>query len=650
MPSLKNLRHSFFLFPLSLLFFVTLMTGFNLSGSSVAVYGVTAGQSTGEAGLVMGHFRPIRSDEWLVRTPWLMSQIRNGLPTETGSGFGPIDAGVVGDLPTRSLDVLVRPHHLTSWFLSPDRALAAEWWMWHLLMMCGVYTFVVAISRHRGAGTLAALVLALSPSTQWWLAPGTFTTVGYGTLAGGLLVLAVQSSHRRQKFGLAILAGWSAACMISTLYVPWIITTAIVVTTAIAPALLHEVVSRPSRKDGLQAVGQAIGVMTVVCALLIATYVLRHSEAIRAIGETVYPGQRTSERGGTLNPATAFGSPFDYLASGPQTVNVNGTNQSENSSGILFVVPIATVFFGLLAAGRRFWNNREGRVLAGLLVGALVLVAWAFLPLPSYIGRLALLDRVPPGRLPPALSLVSAVTLGMFVSYLRNNNVRIPRTVVIVSVGVFGFIQLWAAGLYRVEVSAVNPSKPLMITVVLMAGFVLVCTQRWLLGASTFVAFGLFQAMSINPIQHGAESLLNNPVTQLIETVENSNTGDAGWLMLGGDVYVRGSIEATGVDFVSGISRYPNHATWEVLDPDHKYVDAWNRYAHLVVEAGPIGSAPVITSPQTDVVKVVLDPCDTRLGSIGVRTVITQDYQLTGCGRLLGETTWGTRVIRAYGI
>ena len=56
-----------------------------------------------------------------------------------------------------------------------------------------------------------------------------------------------------------------------------------------------------------------------------------------------------------------------------------------------------------------------------------------------------------------------------------------------------------------------------------------------------------------------------------------------------------------------------------------EHVDAWNRYAHLVVEAGPIGSAPVITSPQTDVVKVVLDPCDIRLGSIGVRTVITQD-------------------------
>ena len=647
---IERLRRSTFLFPLCLLVFVIVMTILNVSGSSVGVYGVSAGQTPEESGLITGVVRPIRSDEWLVRTPWLMSQIRNGLPTETESGFGPIDAGVVGDIPTRSLDLLVRPHHVTSWLLPPDRALAAEWWMWHLLMMSGIYTFVVAISQHRGAGVLASFVLALSPSTQWWLAPGTFTTVGYGTLAGGLAILAFQARERGRQVGLSVLAGWSAACMLSTLYVPWIITTTIVVGCAVLPVVVYRLFSGADDRWKMSDVVRVVGVAGAVFLVLVTSYVLRHSEAIQAIGETVYPGQRTGERGGTLNPATVFGAPFDFLAYGPQTVNINGTNQSENSSGIVFALPIAVIFFGLLTAGHKFRKNIEGLVLGGLLAGSAILAAWAFLPLPAYVGRLVLLDRVPPGRLPPAISLVSSLALGALLSYLHNNNVTVSRSIRIAAVPVFSFVQLWTAGLYRVELNEVNPWRPIFVIVLLTIGFLFVTSKRWLVGSVVLIAFGLFQTVNINPLQRGADALLENPVSQLVNKVESSSATDSGWLMLGGDVYVRGSIEATGVDFLSGISRYPNHETWEKLDPTRQYVDAWNRYAHLVVETGVPGSLPVISTPQTDVVKIVLDPCDSRLSTLGVTKIVTQDYSLAGCGTLVGETTWGSRVIRVYSI
>ena len=647
---IERLRRSTFLFPLCLLVFVIVMTILNVSGSSVGVYGVSAGQTPEESGLITGVVRPIRSDEWLVRTPWLMSQIRNGLPTETESGFGPIDAGVVGDIPTRSLDLLVRPHHVTSWLLPPDRALAAEWWMWHLLMMSGIYTFVVAISQHRGAGVLASFVLALSPSTQWWLAPGTFTTVGYGTLAGALAILAFQARQRGRQVGLSGLAGWSAACMLSTLYVPWIITTTIVVGCAVLPVVVYRLCSEADDRWKISDVVRVVGIAGAVFLVLVASYVLRHSEAIQAIGETVYPGQRTGERGGTLNPATVFGAPFDFLAYGPQTVNINGTNQSENSSGIVFALPIAVIFFGLLTAGHKFRKNIEGLVLGGLLAGSAILAAWAFLPLPAYVGRLVLLDRVPPGRLPPAISLVSSLALGALLSYLHNNNVTVSRSIRIAAVLVFSFVQLWAAGLYRVELNEVNPWRPIFVIVLLTIGFLFVTSKRWLVGSVVLIAFGLFQTININPLQRGADALLENPVSQLVNKVESSSATDSGWLMLGGDVYVRGSIEATGVDFLSGISRYPNHETWEKLDPTRQYVDAWNRYAHLVVEIGSPGSVPIISTPQADVVKIVLDPCDSRLSTLGVTKIVTQDYSLAGCGTLVGETTWGSRVIRVYSI
>jgi hypothetical protein len=57
---------------------------------------------------------------------------------------------------------------------------------------------------------------------------------------------------------------------------------------------------------------------------------------------------------------------------------------------------------------------------------------------------------------------------------------------------------------------------------------------------------------------------------------------------------------------------------------------------------------PVITSPQADVVKVALDPCDGRLQKMDVTIIVTQDFEFSACGSLIGETVWGTRTVRAY--
>lgn len=645
---LINLTTSAFFFPICVVLFGALLTSLNLSGSSVGVYGVTAGQSTSEAGVLYGQVRPIRSDEWLVRTPWLMSQVRNGLPTTTNSGFGPLDVGVVGDLPTRSLDILVRPHHITSWFLPPDRALAAEWWVWQILMVCGVYTFVFAVTRHKAAAAISGLLLALSPSSQWWLAPGSFTTVGYGSLGAGLFVFALHTNSKKMRLALSVLSGWAIACLVASLYVPWIITTLIVLGLAVVGVVIGYLRERATRRQRIKTLGLIAAPFLATFVLFVASYVLRHTEAISDIGSTVYPGQRVGERGGTLSPATLFGGPFDYVAFGPQTVNINGTNQSENSSGVMYAVPIAVMMFGIASSTRRAFRSSGGHALLGLLCGSLALFSWALLPLPSYVGRLLLLDRVPPGRLPPGLALASVLILGVFIGLLRLRQFEISRKVRIVSLLTFGFVQFWAAGLYRVEASEVNPWKPLLISGFLIIAMWLITGRLWKVGGAILIVFASVQAIQVNPIQHGAEALLKNPVSELVEEIEDASPGQEGWVVLGGDVYVRGTIEATGVDFVSGISRYPNSETWKILDPDGRYTDAWNRYAHVVVEAGPALEPPVITSPQADVVKVALDPCDGRLQKMDVTIIVTQDFEFSACGSLIGETVWGTRTVRAY--
>jgi hypothetical protein len=125
---------------------------------------------------------------------------------------------------------------------------------------------------------------------------------------------------------------------------------------------------------------------------------------------------------------------------------------------------------------------------------------------------------------------------------------------------------------------------------------------------------------------------------------------DKGWMLIGGDIYVRGSIEATGVSFLSGVSRYPNWDAWLILDPTLQYEESWNRYGHLSISVGEKNSEPVISSPQSDVIQIVIDPCDKRLELLNVDLVVVQDMEISGCGTLLDDVTWGNRKIRVYAL
>lgn len=636
------------LFPIGLVFLVVILTTANVSGSSVGVYGISAGQSAAESGIKLGQARPVRSDEWLVRTPWLLNQVKNGLPSTSSSGIGSHDVSVVGDLPVRSLDILVRPHHITSWLLSPERALAAEWWTWHLLMICGIFALIYSLTRRTVIAAGCGVLLALSPSTQWWVAPGSFTTVGYGALAGAFFIEAV-SKVGRQRIVYGVLAGWTFACFVCTLYIPWMITTAIVVGCVVVGVLIELARNAPSRREIARVVLGIAVVAGSIAAILIATFVLRHAEAMKAVNGTIYPGNRVAEVGGKLNPATLFGAPFDYNAFNPQTVTVNGTNQSENSAGIALLIPAAIVLFALVAAGLKILRNRTTAALTAVIVSGVILMSWALLPLPSYVGRMFLLDRVPPLRLLPTLSLVSVIAFGLVVCLVGTEDIRPRPSAVVVSILTFGFIQMWAAGLYRVEQNAINPWRPLIL-VGLICFAIGACLSGFVRsGLALLLGFSIVQFVQTNPVQVGADSLLKNPVSALVADVEAKVGDDIGWLTLGGDIYVRGAIEASGARFVSGISRYPNHSAWKILDPSGRFESAWNRYAHIAVEVGEPGSTPSISSPQSDVVIVTIDPCDARLRDLDVDVIVTQNFELASCGKLIGSTQWGDRTVRAYG-
>ena len=67
---------------------------------------------------------------------------------------------------------------------------------------------------------------------------------------------------------------------------------------------------------------------------------------------------------------------------------------------------------------------------------------------------------------------------------------------------------------------------------------------------------------------------------------------------------------------------YPQFKIWEVLDPEKKYVDIYNRYAHINISEYEEGEE-YIKLLYPDALQVNISPCDSRWNNLGVRYIIT---------------------------
>lgn len=643
----RSLRRTAWLFPAAILVLVAVLGTLRLSGSSIAVYAMRGGATEGDAGVLAGPVREIRSDEWAVRTPWVLRQVELGLPTHAAGGMGTHDVAVLSDLPTRSWELALRPHTAGYLVLNEERAFALEWWLLAAVQLLGVYALLYALTRRPAVSAVTASLLTLSPATQWWWAPGTFTTIGYGCLATALLLFAYRANGHRRRITWSLAAGWAIAAFLTTLYVPWQIGTGLVVGPVALATFAPDVIRRATRRQALASLAVVGGVSLGVAGLLFGSFVLAHRDTIRTIAATEYPGAQPANIGGTANLAVLWGAAFDYFSSAKPSATVNGTNQSENSSALLFLLPVALACFALSAAGRLSDHPLVPPLLACLAGGA-VLLTWMLLPVPETLARLALLTRAPPGRMFLPVGLASVLALGLFVAYQLDSGRRLRPSALVVCVSAFAATLAWGAGAYRRDGQPIDLMLALAFILVVSAGVALALGRRPLIGLGILAAFAFWQASLINPVQRGTDPVGDSALRQAIEQVEAGAPAHAGWIAFNAEATVKGTLTASGVNHLTGVSPYPDARAWRVLDPDLRHQKVWNRYAYVSFVPGAVGSPVTFTLVGLDGLAVTVDPCSPALSELGVGFFLTQDSELSACSTAIRRVPIGTGYAMLY--
>ncbi|MET0864202.1 MAG: hypothetical protein ABWZ98_07690, partial [Nakamurella sp.] len=179
-------------FPLLLLLLLLAFVAFGISGSSTGNWWGYFESGT-DPSLLRGTPRPIRSDEWLVQSSWVVSQIQQGFPVFNGTFPGGMDATVQNDLPVWEWSSLFRPHVVGFLLLPLDQGMAIRWWLPGLSLIAAAYVLLVTLLPRRPITSAAlATVFFLSPLIQWWFLPTTIWPPTWAFLAMAAVIWALR--------------------------------------------------------------------------------------------------------------------------------------------------------------------------------------------------------------------------------------------------------------------------------------------------------------------------------------------------------------------------------------------------------------------------------------------------------------------------
>lgn len=560
-----------------------------ISGSSVALWG------SGYEGTLFGIPRSIRSDEWIVFTPFSFSQAASG--NQAISSLlrgGNTDVTLVYGQPCWAIATLYRPFLWGYLFMNPERGLAFFWTA--RLVVVFLVTFELARLLSEGddvLACLAAMLVTFSPLVQWWFAVnGTAELLIFGQGLVLLLNRLLRAQSRPSRLGYAALLSWSLCCYAFILYPSWQIPFIYVFgglgIWVIVRWIQEQDNARTIRASVLQSVLMLIPSLAFFGGLATVA-VLGSWDVLQCVTGTVYPGSRLETGGG-----------LSSLLANTTTTLVSPINADAYSPNVCEAATFFALFpLGLIMAVVMAIRYRDLGLIC-LLIPEAILLAYGFFGFPIWLSKVMLLSNVQTQRLSFPLGyldvvmLVRAMAVGQScgaAQVTRDAMRRCSRMLSSVLIALALSLVLVVVACLTVPKAMGGWQCMIIFTVTFVISWMATMPrsvaerlkiqrgQSMVMVASVVVLAGL----CVNPVQQGAAALTKSDLATTIQEVV-SDSPEAIWLS---DNSIIGQyLAANGASVINSVNTYPNLGLWSALDPDGSYSDIYNRYAYIDCAVG----------------------------------------------------------------
>lgn len=600
--------------------FVLLCTFFGISFSSIGMWDLNLGSSHIE-GLIFGHPRAIRSDEYNATTLWNISQEFGRYdPISSVLQGGGVDTRLVYNSASYSLSSFFRPQLWGYLLFGSERGLAFFWAFRFSALFMSSFEMFRVLTKNKLIGGIFALAITFSPAVVWW-------GVWEGLIYGQFLVVVFHrllSSESRMSVVYAALLSWLCGCYLLTMYPAWMVPFFYIF------ALSGVIVAFRLFKDEklLWTRGKAASLVAslallAICLVLVFSF---SSNALKATAGTVYPGARFSTGGNAGHLVSGSGASLLFGIKDPSF-----SNACELSS--FFSVCPAGFLICMLAS-----RKKKNRWLVPLLVLQLVLFVYVYIGFPSVVSRATLFSYVPAERAAYAMTYLDSFLLFLGVSsfegcgYVEDDKKRNTLYAVVAVILLVLVTQL----LYAFSWGYVRRLYSVLLAVGLLAFIIALCmgmfsnayanAMRCLL--ISVLALVVVPGMCVNPIQKGIAPIQKTDFAQLVSSVVRSDP-DALWAVEG-NAALGNYCAANGAKTITTTSAYPDFNFWRSIDQEGEFEDYYNRYAHVTLRLVSDGIDFRLIAPDAIEIDLTLEELR-RLGvDYLVRKSGSSDHQFSG--------------------
>jgi hypothetical protein len=567
------------LFPLLLLLPVLLMTALRIHGSSIGIYNrYLYGSDYKDSNLIFGEPQPIRGDEWLVATPFTVSQAKNGYPRiNPDVGYGQDMSIMHADMPYLEWSSLFRPLNLGFFVLPLENAFALKWWLLGYVLIISCFLVIVELLQGRVAfAALMSLAVFLSPFIQWFYLSSTVEPLAYSLLSLFLFIRLLRTETVGSKAAWTLALSYVLVCFTLVLYPPLQIASALGVGFFILGYVISEV-----RRKGLRPLLPSLGLATgavVVAAVVTAVFFATRIEAIRAVTGTAYPGDRIADTG-TYPLSLLFASHLLPVVQMSDRAAHYDWNQTE-ASNFVFIAPFLLTPSIYTAFRNRHRKPAVAYPMLFVNLGILLLALLMLVPGLEAASTLLFLRSVPSQRLVIGLGLLGVLQIVLLHRWHdldgRPAESLMAWPMTLAALGAFVVSGLYIRSQYPGFVD--SWVVVILLSVSVTSIVFLYLRGRFLLATLLLLAFSAASVFRVNPLYRGLDPLLDSRLGPVLKSIGDA---DGGWVVVG-DFPFEQYPRQYGLRSFSGVYFYPQPRIWRPIDPMGRQRHVWNRYAHVI--------------------------------------------------------------------
>lgn len=538
---------------------IFLCAALEIHGSSLGMYAEILGHPE-LSDVVLGKVRPIRSDEWVVFTPFAFSQYFAGFSTVSEI----IRAAATNVFLTYGqaalhLAIIFRPAQWGYLFFDQGSALAFFWTARLVVLLLVSYEFArLILQAGKKFSVLYTVMVAFSPLAQWWWSVNSVAEI---LAAGQGVVLCWKIYLDSGKLLAAAGFLWCAGIFIFGIYPAWQISFGYVFLFCLI-AVTKKSALKILRRDKTFWLAGAIIVLAPICHAVFSA-----REMIQLQLATEYPGQRFLA-GGIIDVENLL----IYGASA--VLPFADIEELTNNCEAACFYSMAPLGF-LILAWQIFAEKKFDAVMVALAAAVIFLTTWELWEYPAWLAKATFLSKTTPTR---TLAAIDFAQLAMVFRGLSVTEFKLPRparTVLSVAIAalttycVWYFIPEWLVPWRLILIFAfAGAAVFLFVSFEIRRRLEILCAMMLAIGAT------------VNPINSGVDAVYEMPVGKKIAEVVQSD-GKAFWLVEGESVTLNDFPIMFGAPTINSVNVYPVLERWRKLNPAAEKI--YNRYAHISI-------------------------------------------------------------------